>query len=82
MRGGVVDVNYKNLNEFNRCFKLKFGYFGLYLEININDPNFLFHISKCMQQLTYQHFVHLKFDTLKKYFSLDCQCAKYCICLV
>ena len=39
-----VDINLKSLNKINFRFQLKFGYFGLYLEIYITDPNFLFHI--------------------------------------
>ena len=38
---GKVDVNYKSLNKIDLVFKLKFEYFGLYLEMNITDPNFL-----------------------------------------
>ena len=58
--GEKVDVNYKNLNEFNRSFKLKFEYFGLYLEININDPNFLFHISKMYAAINLSTFCSFK----------------------
>ena len=62
-----VDVKYKRLIK-QLCFKLEFGYFGIYLEFYMIDTYFfLFHISKCRQYLSYQHYVDEKLDT--RYFN-------------
>ena len=55
-----VDINLKSLNKINLVFKLKFGYFGLYLEIYITNPNFLFHISKIYAITTLSALCSLK----------------------
>ena len=66
------------MNKINLVSLLKFGYFGLCLEINITDPNFNLIFQKCMHELTDKHYVHLKLDTrIFFYCLLDLQFAKY-----